>query len=92
MGKKTTYPCNCFKCKGHPNAHPIWGYDVAKVKDMDCIACDKPIGSEPYVESSGMARFGIMEFVHKRCDKGGRHQRDTRRREAKMKKEELCQK
>lgn len=59
--------CRCPGCLGLPTADPKYGYDRAKVPAIECIACGKPIGDEEFIEIDGMARFGIMEFQHKRC-------------------------
>lgn len=47
--------------------HPKWGYDLNKVKDVRCLICKEVIGDEEYVEDWGLARFGTMLFLHKRC-------------------------
>ena len=59
------------------NLHPKWGYDMDKVKDVLCLHCKQPIGSEEYTEDWGLARFGTMLFLHKKCeersDNGEKH-------------------
>lgn len=62
--------CDCLLCKPVEGrrAHSVYGYDLDKVKDINCLMCDQPIGDEPYVEDIAFARFGDMLFVHKRCD------------------------
>ena len=60
--------------------HPKWGYDLDKVPGVNCQICGRPIGDEEYVEDTGLARFGQMFFMHKRCvpakkmKPGGDHQ------------------
>lgn len=49
--------------------HPRWGYDLDRVKHVQCLMCKEPIGNEEYVEYTALARFGQMLFIHKRCDK-----------------------
>lgn len=61
--------CTCGLCRPEPGKryHPKWGYDLDKVKDVHCSRCGEPIGNEPYVEITDLARFGQMFFHHKRC-------------------------
>lgn len=59
--------CSCPRCEGVPTADPVYGYDRAKVPGINCGNCKEPIGQEEFVEIDGIARFGIMSFVHKRC-------------------------
>lgn len=47
--------------------HPKWGYDLDQVKYVYCLHCHLPIGDEPYVEYTALARFGQMLFYHTRC-------------------------
>jgi hypothetical protein len=52
-----------------PKTHlRCYRYDKTKVKDVLCLHCKLKIGSEKYIEISGLARFGIMMFAHKTCD------------------------
>ena len=50
------------------NKHPEWGYDTAKVCDVHCLYCNKPIGDQEFVEITILARFGQMLFAHEKCD------------------------
>jgi hypothetical protein len=61
--------CQCPKCAPYPGAkpHPVYGFDLNKVKDTLCLICDKPIGNESYELDTSLARFGRMLFIHKRC-------------------------
>ena len=60
-------PCECPRCRKVPTANKRWGFDEAEVPNVKCLVCKKKIGNEPYVVETGMARFGIMQFRHKRC-------------------------
>ncbi len=48
--------------------HPVYGYDMDKVKETLCLHCSEPIRDEEYEEVRTLARFGTMMFIHKRCD------------------------
>ena len=48
--------------------HPEYGYDMNVVPHVHCLICHEPIGEEPYVEVTILARFGVMMFAHKRCE------------------------
>ncbi len=69
--------CTCPLCRPdlHPGvqAHPKWGYDLDAVAETNCLICKEPIGDEPYMESTGLARFGQMLFYHSRCLKEEKH-------------------
>lgn len=47
--------------------HPQWCYDLDRVPRVHCLACGEPIGDEPYLLNTGLARFATMLFVHRRC-------------------------
>ncbi len=64
---KNPVTCDCPGCRGVPTADPTWGFDTALVPKVKCMGCKKPIGTEPYVLDTGLARFGQMFFYHKRC-------------------------
>lgn len=51
--------------------HKKWGYDLDKVKHVNCMRCGKPIGKKSYVEDTAFARFGQMFFYHTTCLKKG---------------------
>lgn len=55
-----------WKAEGR-RKHPQWCYDLDRVRDVQCLACGEPIGDEPYVEDTALARFGSMLFFHRRC-------------------------
>lgn len=61
--------CDCCLCVPQPGTrpHPEYGYDMNKVSGVECIVCEKPIGDEPYDEHLTWARFGQMQFIHRRC-------------------------
>ncbi len=61
-------PCDCPRCLGVATADAKWGFDKSLVPLVHCIHCKKPIGLEPFVLDTGLARFGTMLFVHKRCN------------------------
>lgn len=72
MGRKnrkprTVKPCTCAGCLGLPTADPVWGFDLSKVPQTNCMLCHQPIGEEPYILEAGVARFGTMQFLHERC-------------------------
>jgi hypothetical protein len=60
--------CDCPRCHGVKTADPKWGFDVSAVPTVHCLMCNRPIGKRPYRLETGMARFGIMQFVHVACD------------------------
>lgn len=71
MSKHRKEPgCTCLLCRpvAGRRAHPKYGYDLDKVAGMKCLICDKRIGLEAFVEEMGVARFGTMGFLHKRCE------------------------
>jgi len=43
------------------------GYDLRLVAGVRCLHCNEPIGHEPYVDITLLARFGSMLFAHQRC-------------------------
>lgn len=59
----------CETCRAIPKEHRAKaGYDLRLVPAVECLFCKKPIGAEPYVEVTILARFGQMSFAHRRCD------------------------
>lgn len=64
--------CECLLCKPIPGhvAHPLYGFDLDAVPDIQCLRCKEPIGEEPYVLETGTARFGQMFVLHQRCAEG----------------------
>lgn len=48
-------------------ADPEYGFDNAKVPEVECSGCNEPIGDEPWVPDPIFQRFGTMFFYHKRC-------------------------
>ena len=65
---KMEKPCDCAKCKSLPTANERWGYDETLVPATLCLCCHEPIGAESYLEVTGLARFGQMNFIHTRCN------------------------
>lgn len=59
--------CNCPRCLGIPTADRRWGFDRAKVPNIECLMCGKKIGRSRYLLNLTLARFGQMLFVHARC-------------------------
>lgn len=59
--------CDCPRCRGVKTADRKWGFDHALVPKVHCIYCRRKIGRRKYVLSTGLARFGIMEFAHIVC-------------------------
>jgi hypothetical protein len=72
--KRKEPACTCLLCRPEQGniidarAHLKYGYDTTKVPAMKCTVCDGLIGTEPYVEEMGVARFGLMSFLHARCE------------------------
>ena len=62
--------CKCATCRGIPTADPEYGFDRAKVAQVDCLRCGEKIGDAPYQLVTVLARFGQMVFVHEKCAKG----------------------
>lgn len=69
MTSKRRVQCHCLLCRPVPGkrAHPECGYDLDAVPEVHCLMCKQPIGSEPYEHDAGLARFGTMLFMHRRC-------------------------
>jgi hypothetical protein len=63
--------CCCAKCRKLPTAHPVWGYDTAKVAGVQCFVCKEPIGQGEYLLDTTLARFGQMFFIHAGCGRAG---------------------
>lgn len=57
-----------------------WGYDLDRVPAVHCVYCQRPIGAEPYVEITALARFGQMLFAHLRCDSARREAENEQRK------------
>jgi len=61
--------CSCLLCQPVKGVrpHPIYGYDLDKVSEQECLTCNELIGDEKYIEYLIFARFGGMYFLHDRC-------------------------
>lgn len=64
--------CTCYLCVPPKRGSGVkvnkrYGYDENKVPGVECCTCGKKIGRSKWVEETGMARFGQMQFRHKRC-------------------------
>ena len=61
--------CSCLLCQPveGKRVHEVYGYDLDKVAEQECLICKGPIGEEAFLEYLIYARFGQMMFVHARC-------------------------
>jgi hypothetical protein len=61
--------CDCPRCRRVATADPKYGFDRAKVPEVDCLMCGKKIGRRRYRLVMVFARFGDMFFAHRVCPK-----------------------